>query len=125
RIIDFSKNESDSEALDNMLQLSQQIFIEESVANAFNSIELYDLWLNFTKDLALAGFPEKEKAAQFALAQLEQLQLVDKTAQKFEYTLKAIVHSNDKDRYQKLNERVQAGATWFLNIINPVITATE
>lgn len=125
RIIEFSKSESDVDALDNMLQLSQQIFIEESVATAFNCMELYDLWLHFTKDLAMAGFPDKELAAQFALAQLEQLQLVDKTAHKFEYTLKSIVNSTDPQRYQLLNERVQAGAVWFLNIIKPIITATE
>lgn len=125
KILEFAENEADEAALDNMLHLSQQIFAEQSVASAFDCTELYDQWLEFVKNMVSRAIPEKDLAAEFALAQLERLRTLDSTAQKFEPTLKAIVNDNGKDRYKKLGERVQAGAVWFLNILKPVLDATQ
>lgn len=125
KILEFAENEADEAALESMLHLSQQVFAEQAVASAFDCTELYDVWLEFVKNMVSRAIPEKDVAAEFALAQLEQLKILDHTAQKFEPTLKALVNENNKDRYVKLSERVQAGANWFLNILNPVIVATQ
>lgn len=125
RILAFAEKESDPEAMDNMLLLSQQIFAEQSVATAFDFTEVYDQWLEFTKDLVRRAIPEKDLASAFALAQLEQLRSLDSTAQKFEPTLKLIINEHSRERYTKLSERVQAGAVWFLNILNPVLAAIQ
>jgi len=125
KILAFAEKESDPDALDNMLTLSQQVFAEQSVATAFDFTEVYDQWLEFTKDLVRRAIPEKDMASDFALAQLERLKSLDSTAQKFEPTLKMIVNEHSKERYARLSERVQAGAVWFLNLLNPVLSDTQ
>lgn len=125
KILEFAKHAAKDDALDNILGMSQKMFAEQALVRAFDCMDLYDRWLEFTKDLVRRNIPEKDDAGAFALQQLDQIKVLDHTAQKFEPQLVAIVNDTASDRYMRLKERVQAGANWFLQILQPVIAQTK
>ncbi|RQO32265.1 helicase [Taibaiella sp. KBW10] len=125
RIIDFAKNESSEQALENQLLMSQQIFAEQAIAQAFDFAEVYDLWLDFTKDMLKRSIPEKEAASAFAVQSLEQIKAMEQTGKKFEPLILSILNQSDPEKYNTLNERVQAGSSWYLNILTQVNTEIQ
>ncbi|HRP89959.1 MAG TPA: helix-turn-helix domain-containing protein [Edaphocola sp.] len=125
KIIEFSKGAISEEAMNNILLLSQQIFAEQSILTAFSFEIEYDQWLDFTKDLTRKNIPEKEIAGNFALETLEQLRLLEQTGQKFKIQIDQWLNSLNPDRFHNLNERIQAGANWFLNIIKTIIEGIQ
>jgi hypothetical protein len=125
RIIDFAQNESPEDALDNQLRMSQKIFAEQAIAQAFDLAEAYDLWLDFTKDMIRRAIPEKEEASEFALEMLNLVKEMEQTGRRFVPQIHQLLNLNDTNRYQQLNDRVQAGAGWFLNKLTTVLKAVR
>lgn len=125
RIIDFAKNESSEQALENQLMMSQQIFAEQAVAQAFDFAEVYDLWLDFTKEMIRRSIPEKDAASAFAVQNLEQIKAMEQTGKKFEPLILSIINQSGADKYATLNERVQAGSSWYMGILTQVIGSLQ
>jgi len=125
RIIEFAQNESPEDALDNQLRMSQKIFAEQAIAQAFDLAEAYDLWLDFTKDMIRRAIPEKEEASEFALEMLNLVKELEQTGRRFVPQIHQLLNLNDANRYQQLNDRVQAGAGWFLNKLTTVLQAVR
>ncbi|MNU25668.1 exonuclease V subunit alpha [compost metagenome] len=125
RIIDFAQNESPEDALDNQLRMSQKIFAEQAIAQAFDFAEAYDLWLDFTKDMIRRAIPEKEEASEFALEMLNLVKELEQTGRRFVPQIHQLLNLNDANRYQQLNDRVQAGAAWFLGKLTAVLQAVK
>ncbi|HTO15392.1 MAG TPA: helix-turn-helix domain-containing protein [Edaphocola sp.] len=125
KIITFSENETPEEALENMLILSQQVFAEQSISMAFSFEQEYDKCLELTKELTRKAIPNKDTAGEFILKQLERLKVLDQTGQKFKMQIDTWINSTDKERFRYLNERVQAGAVWFLNIVKNLLEETN
>ncbi|MNX77214.1 ATP-dependent RecD-like DNA helicase [compost metagenome] len=125
RIIEFAQNESPEDALDNQLRMSQKIFAEQAIAQAFDFAEAYDLWLDFTKDMIRRAIPEKEEASEFALEMLNLVKELEQTGRRFVPQIHQLLNLNDANRYQQLNDRVQAGAAWFLGKLTAVLQAVK
>lgn len=125
RIIDFAQNESAEEALDNQLRMSQKIFAEQAIAQAFDLAEVYDLWLEFTKDMIRRAIPEKDEASEFALQILNEVKTMEQTGKKFVPQIYQLLNSADAGRYQQLNDRVQAGSAWYLGKLSAVLQSVR
>lgn len=120
RIIEFSKLESSEESLNNQLRLSQQIFAEQSILDAFNFIDLYHVYAEFAQEMGKRGIADKEIALNWVQQLSKSVDKMGSVGQKFKTQLEQILTHNPID-YTLLEERTQAAANWFLTILLEVI----
>ena len=120
RIIEFSKNDAPIESLEQQLKISQILYAEQSILTAF-AFGLITTEINeWNLGLTNRNLPEKEGVMTTIGNLASALYNMHQVSQKFGSELRQIFNQAPVD-YQKLSQRTEAAAEWFLKIINTQI----
>ncbi|MDB5248774.1 MAG: helicase [Segetibacter sp.] len=114
RVIEFVQKEMAEDVLQQTLEQEQKVFIRQSLLHSFSFAKIADIVEGNFQEYEHRQIPEKEKCIKWA-HQLNEVALnLQDVSEKFTKQLEYLFLSCEADGYNKLHERTNAAAKYFL-----------
>ncbi len=118
RVLAFSANEMNEDALQEQLKAEQRVFISQSLLKSFDWSKLVDALNVFYEEFEHRLIPDKNDAAAWAHNLLGRLTAQQEVALKFNRQLEYLLTTAPQDGYVQLHQRVCAAVAYFEKTLN-------
>ncbi|HEV3325542.1 MAG TPA: helix-turn-helix domain-containing protein [Puia sp.] len=118
RVIAFTENRLPDGVVEQQLEQEQLAFISSALLRTFDWTRLSAQLQDHFDGYAHRQFPGKIAAIELAKTWLDNTLAQQDTAQKFTRQLEQLLPEAETDGYQRLQQRTEAAATWFIRLID-------
>ena len=117
RVIGFTESRLADNVLEEQLQQEQIFYISESLLRSFSWSKLVELLQTNHEESHHRQISDRIKAIELARQWLDKATLQQETAAKFSRQLDQLLASAEEDGYRQLQQRIQAGVTYFIKAL--------
>lgn len=118
KIVDFANSQLALEDLERELENAQKHFLGEKLKSTFNWTKVAEEFRDHHARFNEIRIPSQEEAVEWSAGMLRQVTELMDVGERFIYQLDRMLPSGTEDGYATVNERVTAGADYFMNQIN-------
>lgn len=120
-VLSFGKGEQTAEVLRETLQVEQQVFVKQTILQAFNWRKLMDVFLQHLESYEERLLPDLDSCMDWGSGMIKHIEVLQQTGNKFQKQLEQILEGSENHDYNQLHERAKAACGYFIKQTEEVL----